>query len=156
MEVHESILPGLAVVGAGRSVIDTTDGTAELALAGHPGPLVAGDGGVVEIAGIHGLPLGVDPAIRYATTRFRIGPRDTLCLHTDGLLEARRGDTLFGEERLSRALAQAVSGPLQGSAARLVDEVTAFAGGRLVDDVVVLLARLTGETSRRRPRRAEA
>jgi serine phosphatase RsbU (regulator of sigma subunit)/PAS domain-containing protein len=125
------------------AVIDTSNGSVELALAGHPSPVLATAGEVIAVSGIFGLPLGVDPSVRYATTNFRVGPGDTLCLYTDGLIEARSGETMFGERRLLAAVGQATSGTLEGASKRLVDEVKEFAGGRLRDDVVVLVVRPT-------------
>lgn len=132
-----------AFVTVALAVIDTSSGTVELALAGHPPPLVATPSGVVGLDGIPGLPLGVNPDLKYLTSTFHLGREDTLCLYTDGLYEARREDSFFGEAGLSRALAECSQGALEGSAAGLVSRAREFAGERLLDDVVVMLARLS-------------
>ena len=136
------------------AVIDTASGAAELALAGHPAPLLATSSGVSELDGIPGLPLGVNSDMRYVTSPFRLRSGDTLCLYTDGLYEARRGDTFFGETRLNRAVEECSQGALEGSAARLVSRAREFAGERLMDDVAVMLVRLNGERRPPYPRRA--
>ena len=133
------------------AVIDTDSGAAELALAGHPSPLIATPAGVIQPYGVPGLPLGVNAGVRYATTSFRLSPGDTLCMYTDGLYEARQGDVFFGEAGLSRAIEECSQGALDGSAERLVARARKFAGGRLVDDCVVMLVRISEESSSTRP-----
>ena len=136
------------------AVIDTTSGAAELALAGHPSPLIATPSGVIQPHGVPGLPLGVNVGVRYGTTSFRLEPGHTLCMYTDGLYEARRGDVFFGEAGLIRAVEECSQGALDGSAERLVAQARKFAGGRLADDCVVMLVRISEESSSTRPRRA--
>jgi serine phosphatase RsbU (regulator of sigma subunit) len=72
----------------------------------------------------------------------RLEPGDLLLAFTDGMVEARRGDEEFGDERLSAALAARARRPLEEIAAALVSEVSAFAAAEELDDRAVLLARV--------------
>ncbi|MET7683421.1 PP2C family protein-serine/threonine phosphatase [Streptomyces sp. NPDC005423] len=82
--------------------------------AGHPAPLIVRAGGVVEEADTHGTLVGVLPDIRTAGADLLLAPGESCVLYTDGITEARggpMGDTMFGEERLRRALAQCAGLP---------------------------------------------
>jgi serine phosphatase RsbU (regulator of sigma subunit) len=125
-------------------VVDQIKRSLKYVLAGHPGPLVASAGGVIELRGAHNLPLGVGSGQRYRTKLTQVPDDSTLVLFTDGLYEARSGTNMFGISRLEAAVRGLVLTPLQGSADRLVSEARAFSGGHLADDVVVMLVRLTG------------
>lgn len=129
-------------------VVDLNKRSLEYVLAGHPGPFVASAGGVIELGGAHDLPLGLSKGQKYRTKVTQVPDDSTLILFTDGLYEARSGARMFGTLCLEAAARALAATPLQGSADRLVAEARAFSGGRLADDVVVLLARLT---ERQRP-----
>ncbi len=77
-----------------------SSGECVIANAGHPAPFLNQQ----EIASPGALPLGLELASRYETTKVELAVGDRLTLYTDGLLEARntRGE-LYGFERL-RAL----------------------------------------------------
>lgn len=135
--LSEFVTAALVVVDAGHRRLDYV-------LAGHPGPLLVSTRGVIELAGAHDLPLGVDRGQRYHTRTVEAADDSTLILFTDGLYEARSGTYLFGTERLAAAAGARAESPLAGSADRLVAEARAFSGGRLADDVVVLMARFSG------------
>ncbi len=115
------------------------------ALAGHPSPLLATEERVVELPGLHGLPLGVDADTRYHTRYVVLEPGQMICLFTDGLFEARRGGEMFGTSRLGEELLSLAGGRMSGAAKKLVESARSFAGDTLDDDVVVMLARLSAE-----------
>lgn len=125
------------------AVIDPGARTLEYALAGHPPPLLASPDEVRDLTAAPGLPLGVHSEERYQTHRVGIAPHETLVLYSDGLYEARNGEDLYGAARLPAAARAISAGPLRGAADRLVAEARDFAGGRLADDVVVMLVRLS-------------
>ena len=62
-----------------------------------------------------------------------------LLLYTDGITEARQGDTFFGEEGTAECMAHwsALSGRSLIPAS-LLDEVLLFSGGHLEDDAALL------------------
>jgi sigma-B regulation protein RsbU (phosphoserine phosphatase) len=87
------------------------------------------------------VPLGVQASARYEEHEAPFGPGDVLFASTDGLIEARRGGSFFGEQRLPALLAEhgRALGPRELVA--LIDrEVEAWAP-QLNDDVVILALR---------------
>jgi serine phosphatase RsbU (regulator of sigma subunit) len=99
-----------------------------------------------------GLPLGVisDWESEQNTARTLLGKNDVLLLCTDGLSEARRRgvDTdFFGQNGVMSAALTAAHPPrnrsLQAIGEEVIHAAKAFAGGKLHDDVCILLARVT-------------
>ncbi len=88
-----------------------------------------------------GLLLGVHPDPEYREGGLQLHPGDILVCATDGLTEARRGDEMFGVERLR----QVVDRHTHLRAARLCDalvqEVRSFASERGADDLTVVVLR---------------
>jgi serine phosphatase RsbU (regulator of sigma subunit) len=89
-----------------------------------------------------GLPLGTIHS-DYSIGRLALGVGDTLDRYTDGVVEARRGDELFGERGLLETVAAARDGTPQEVAERVRAAAVEFAG-RLKDDLHVLTLRRTG------------
>ena len=77
--------------------------TIDLALGGHPQPLVLRADGQVESVGVEGSALGLFPHPVLTQTRIILRSGDTLLAFSDGITEARRDNEEYGEERL-RAL----------------------------------------------------
>jgi sigma-B regulation protein RsbU (phosphoserine phosphatase) len=71
----------------------------------------------------------------------RLGPDDAVVLYTDGLLEARRDGELYGERRLSEAVAANAELPAQELANALLEDCRAFAGELGDDCAIVVLKR---------------
>ncbi|NGO07948.1 SpoIIE family protein phosphatase [Streptomyces sp. HC44] len=118
---------------------------AGVCLAGHPSPLIARAGHVVELLAPEngGAALGLLPNARWPRRQVELGGAWSLMLYTDGLIEGRIGK---GKERLGqdgmvdmvrRQLAQGLRGEELLRAA--VNEVRDLNGGELTDDVAVLL-----------------
>ncbi len=141
-------LPGrVALVTAFLGVIE--DGVLHYANAGHVPPLVAacveGADGTGAAAPCElrttGLPLGITDTVTYEARDLPFGSGDLLFAATDGLLEARRGLELFGQERIT-ALVAANAATL--SSQELVElayaEAESFADG-LTDDVAIIALR---------------
>ncbi|GAB2578268.1 fused response regulator/phosphatase [Streptomyces capparidis] len=132
------------------------DGTrAELFLAGHPVPLVRRGDGPPELlpyeAGGPALGLLGDGA--WPRREFALGPRWSLMLYTDGLIEGRvgEGSRRLGQEGMAELVAAGIAEGLAGE--ELLDatltEVERLNGGELTDDVaVVLLDRADGAGAR--------
>ncbi len=141
-------LPGrVALVTAFLGVID--DGILHYANAGHVPPLVASGAqsadGATAAAPCElrttGLPLGIADTVTYEGRDLPFGSGDLLFAATDGLLEARRGPELFGQERIT-ALVAANAARL--SSQELVElayaEAESYADG-LTDDVAIIALR---------------
>lgn len=130
-------------------VVDTRTGDLVCAAAGMEPPFVlrARTDEVVGLSGLGPL-LGVEAHLTYDDQWERLSEGDVLALFTDGLTEARRGHggDFFGYEGVVQALREERNA--QKSLADLGEAIAArartFAGGRLQDDVCLLLVRRTG------------
>jgi len=134
-------LPADTFVTASFGLLDR-DGRLRYANAGHPRALLIGASGEVsEVAGA-GLPLGVTGAPEYETRTLELAAGELVLGYTDGLIEARRGGELLGQERVSEIVGTAARGAagVQELVRSVHAEVRDWAGS-LGDDVVLLALR---------------
>jgi len=124
------------------ALIDPDTNDLALSCAGHPPPILCNHD-CRPLPTDSGPPLGVTRA-SYPCSHHTLRHGDALVIYTDGLTEARRGIELFGEERLIEALCAARSATSQGIIESLLRSVTAFAEGRLDDDIAIVAIRLEG------------
>jgi serine phosphatase RsbU (regulator of sigma subunit) len=139
-ELNHSIQPRLGEEDFVTAVLAEFDRHGELRLVncGHPPPLRFRSGAAELLASAEPTtPLGLDPAP--TLQRFTLAASDRVLLYTDGLVEARAPDgrqfELDGQIQAVGA-ASSLSGALDGLVARLLDH----AGGRLDDDLALVLA----------------
>ena len=113
----------------------------DLASAGHPPALLRrADGGLEEVlAG--GLMIGVQAGLDLQPVTLTLGPGDNLSLYTDGMVDARRDDEHFGEERLAAVIRRAPDRDAESAAEHIADAVLAFETGSPRDDRALLLLR---------------
>ncbi|HEU0129555.1 MAG TPA: SpoIIE family protein phosphatase [Mycobacteriales bacterium] len=120
--------------------------------AGHPPPFVLRAGGGVERVDTRGSLLGVLPPVGIEPVDVLLAPGDTLVGVTDGVLEARPAPTVeapersvdfFDEDRLRDVLVAAAGGSADAVAGAVEAAVLEFSGGRVPDDVAVLVLRAT-------------
>jgi serine phosphatase RsbU (regulator of sigma subunit) len=134
-ERHCTVVHGYArTSGDGLSVT--------LSLAGHHQPLVLRRTGAVEAVGRLGMALGLfaDAELNDSTVQLAAG--EVMCLFTDGLVEARRGNEMFGAARAGELLARQAGATLDEVAGALVDAARTFHGNEaLADDLALLLVR---------------
>lgn len=113
-----------------------------LCLAGHHPPLVLRSStGAVEPLGTLGSALGLLEEVELHDSHTTFEPGDLVCLFTDGLVEARRGNELFGSERVAEVLTTLRGSPTEDLATALVDAARRFHGRNLDDDLALLLLR---------------
>lgn len=106
--------------------------------AGHLPPLVRRADGRLEELRPSGMPLGVEADAGWTVEETPFGADDLLLAATDGLVEARRGHELFGEERVRDLVAgEAGAGSPQALVDRLHAEVLGWSD-HVGDDIVVL------------------
>ena len=123
--------------------VDVRGATFTYANAGLTPPLLRRRDGRVELLSQSGVLLGVTPGARYSDSSVELEAGDVIVLYSDGLTEARRGETEFGLAGLQRVLeGQARRGAADILKALLAD-VQAFADGPLDDVTVVVLKQLT-------------
>ena len=108
--------------------------------AGHHPPLLRKRSGEVEWLNPTGPAIGLIHAPEYKASCARFGPGDMLLLYTDGLLEARNElEEEFGEERLAGFAHDHANGDAKTFLARLHREVERFTGGKIHDDLTLLV-----------------
>jgi serine phosphatase RsbU (regulator of sigma subunit) len=126
---------GSALCSVAAMAIRERTNDVQIAVAGHPPPLIVDGTSVREAAG-SGPVLGAFPDCSWdlETTRLREGQH--LVVYTDGVTEAAGPNGRFGEERLRTRLL-GVSSP--GMAVQQIEEaLLAFCQGNLQDDAAIL------------------
>jgi phosphoserine phosphatase RsbU/P len=111
------------------------------ASAGHPLPLVRRADGSVSPAGQPGTLIGVLPVATATDVHVSLGPGDALLLVTDGVTEARHGDSFLGDARLA-ALLRAAAPTADAMVTEVLDDVLAFQGGSPRDDIALVAVRV--------------
>jgi hypothetical protein len=119
------------------AVHDPVSGTLAYAAAGHPPPVVVGPGAHEPVIVASSPPIGVGLHTGKRQTTVPLPRGSSACFVTDGLLEARSGDTLLGREWLESVVA--AFGPLD-SAEALLDRVLETADVA-ADDMTACLVR---------------
>lgn len=148
-EIMARSFPAETFVTVFNATLDLATGRLTYCCAGHPPPLTRSKDGVRALAG--GSPLvGAFQQLPFEEHEVLLTPGDILLAFTDGIVEARRGDELYGEERLARAFAALKSGNVAHLPSRLLSEVAKWAGQEPKDDVAILT--LTLERRGRRTR----
>ncbi|MEP7203816.1 MAG: SpoIIE family protein phosphatase [Ilumatobacteraceae bacterium] len=118
--------------------------------AGHPPPLLARpDAAPIEIAR-PGVLSGAFPDAVYHDTDIILQAEDVVVAFTDGLIEARRGDEFFGEERTGHFLQHHAQQSAQIVATSLMSEVLQFQSDP-GDDIAIITARPTAERTSSAP-----
>jgi GAF domain-containing protein len=120
-----------------------------LHLAGHPQPVVLRADGSASYVGAPGTLLGVldDDEVAFPAAEVDLCPGDALVLYTDGVVEARSGRELLGEQRLLEAVSDCAGMSAQGVADRVRGAADRFAGGNLRDDVAIVVIRVPPATA---------
>lgn len=83
-----------------------------------------------------------DPYAKLLAAEARLEPGDLLVAFTDGIVEARRDEEEFGEERLVEVLVRVAAHPAEEIATGLLSAVASFADDEQRDDRAVLVARV--------------
>jgi anti-sigma regulatory factor (Ser/Thr protein kinase) len=114
-----------------------------LHLAGHPQPVLLRADGTASYVGVPGTLLGVldDDEVTFPAVDVELCSGDALVLYTDGVVEARAGRELLGEQRLLEAVVDCAGLSAQGIADRVRAAADRFAGGNLRDDVAIVVLR---------------
>lgn len=116
---------------------DGTGAELELAVAGHPPPLVLRASGAVEQTRASGLLIGVADNVEYEAERLRLEPGDRVILYTDGLTDARAPDHILTEPELAALVGEGRELDAEALADHL--ERAATAGHPPRDDIALLV-----------------
>ncbi|MYX32891.1 MULTISPECIES: SpoIIE family protein phosphatase [unclassified Streptomyces] len=134
--------------------LDSVDGTAEVALAGHPAPLIRGpDGGIETLDTLIGVPLGVPSPVPYQPFEATLSAGTVLFLYTDGLSKTHGPDVVTDAGRMLASASQKADPCLEDLADRLTSMVPSPPERR--DDVALLFAYCAGTGPQHRANRME-
>jgi serine phosphatase RsbU (regulator of sigma subunit) len=123
-------------------VFDTSSRTARYASAGHP-PAFMWHGGEVRGLEATGPLISLTPDAEYGSREVPLERGDLVLLYTDGLAEARSGEVLFGEERISAHLRRDPSCDVHVLCKQLGEAAEDFAEQPPSDDIAILAIRRT-------------
>jgi serine phosphatase RsbU (regulator of sigma subunit) len=109
---------------------------------GHLAPLIHRPGSGLERLHATTTVLGMFAEWECGVADTSLGPGETLLVYSDGVTEARsREGEEYGEQRLARLFAGSAHLPLTRLCDAILEDVRRFSGGRLLDDVTLVLAR---------------
>jgi serine phosphatase RsbU (regulator of sigma subunit) len=131
--------------------VDVRTARVWFANAGLTPPLVRRRSGHFEELTAGGVLLGVSGDATYPDVGVELAAGDVVVLYTDGLTEARRGDELFGVERVCQSLEAAGTRRAADILEDLLAAVREFADRPLDDLTVVVLRQLTEPVRGRNP-----
>lgn len=126
------------------AVYNPRERTLTYACAGHPHPLLTGLPADAPITACSAPPIGADRTTGTRQTVVSIPGAAVVCFYTDGVIEARVDEGLFGVERLAGSLGAISETATAGS---LLDRVSAEAQRR-PDDMAACLLRIEGGSER--------
>jgi serine phosphatase RsbU (regulator of sigma subunit) len=110
----------------------------DLAVAGHPPPLVLRADGTIEEVQVWGRLAGVLADLDYDEVTVELAAGDTLLLFSDGIFEARGRDDVYGMGRLAGVMrAYAGAGP-DALCEAIEQDVVEFLAGHAHDDMTML------------------
>lgn len=122
-------------------IIDDRDLSFRYASAGH-GSVFARSGSRVWPLTSTGPVVGLGRGLDFESVRVQLGVGDVLVLATDGLTEARdQAGLMLGEEQAMRWIERGNADP-QKLADELVTNLRRYAGGRIADDLALLVIRV--------------
>jgi serine phosphatase RsbU (regulator of sigma subunit) len=110
----------------------------EVAVAGHPPPLVLRTDGSIEEVPAWGRLAGVLPDLEYDEVTVQLHPGDTMLLFSDGIYEARGEDDLYGMERLREVMRPYAGSPPEALCQAIEREVVQYLAGHAHDDMTML------------------
>ncbi|MEU4694022.1 SpoIIE family protein phosphatase [Actinoplanes sp. NPDC023714] len=138
-----ALLPGATCATVFCGVLDPATGHLVYSSAGHPPPIAAHADGTIELLDRgRSRPLAIRPQMERVEAEYRMPPRATLLLYTDGLVERRRQPLTAGIEAATDAVRLGRSTPIDDLADEVMDRL-APAGG-YDDDVALLIYRQPG------------
>ena len=133
-------LPDTDMVTLIYLVFDPAARTLRYANAGHPPPLVFGDGAVTFLGGALAPPVGVTTEAHYAEATHTLEAGSTLVLYTDGLVERRGVSIQHGLDQLGAEVVAVADADLDALCDRVLASL--LDGGQVADDVALLMMRI--------------
>jgi serine phosphatase RsbU (regulator of sigma subunit) len=132
---------GLRFTTAFLAEYDPVRRTIDYINAGHNNPILRRASGQIERLDVGGLPIGIQPGVKYDSATVTLAPNDWLIIFTDGLVEAENaGQEEYGERRLLSAIEAGKAVEPRELLKRLMSELDLFVGNTPQhDDVTCML-----------------
>jgi sigma-B regulation protein RsbU (phosphoserine phosphatase) len=124
-------------------VLDMRTMTLRYASAGHSGAFLRRAGGVEQLA-VNGPLVGLDASCVYGSTVEPLKVGDLLVLATDGFTEARTSSGAIIEDAAAIRLVAEAHGDPQSCADDLIAGVRRHSGGKLADDLALVVLSIDG------------
>jgi serine phosphatase RsbU (regulator of sigma subunit) len=115
----------------------------ELAVGGHPLPVMQCSDGAIREIGSPGRAVGLFPEDGWTTATVDLDPGDTLVVFTDGLIEARSPDGVFAPDLLWTTLRDQVHANADAACNAIVSAVQRLEDGAARDDMAIVVLRVT-------------
>lgn len=126
-------------------IIDVATGKTSIVCAGHPSPIRCGGPVCAEEPIERNLPLGIYEDQEYDVYDTVLDPGDVFVLFSDGLIDARHGADLLGEERVREVLTGMGYDATPNSVVeKLLDTARTHSAGSPPDDITILALRYLG------------
>jgi serine phosphatase RsbU (regulator of sigma subunit)/anti-sigma regulatory factor (Ser/Thr protein kinase) len=129
--------PGFVTVALARLDLHERGATLELAIAGHPLPILARDGAARALGDV-GTPLGIIARPDLPEVSVELAPGDLLAFYTDGVTEAAAPRRLLSEAELAALVAEHAGGGAPRVVEQLERTAVAIAAGNPRDDIACL------------------
>ncbi len=116
-------------------VIDRFTGEGQLAIAGHPAPMILRRGGGIDSLEVRGLPVGMFDSASYEAQHFQLDAGDRIVLYSDGITECfDASGEAFELDRFQQAMLELPAASTTSTLARLEERVRAWRGNAAFDD----------------------
>ena len=122
------------------AILESGSGRVRYSNAGHNSPIIVRVDGSVERLDATGTLIGIMDNLHWSENVVCLSKGDLLFLFTDGLIETRQGEELFGEERLIQLLLAARNETPEQTIRLVEDEVMRFAGNGTREDDTTMIA----------------
>lgn len=119
------------------------EGNLEICVAGHCPPILLSGNEKIEISAT-GVPIGLFCSSEYTVRRYKLSPKDTLLIYTDGLSEAHKDSEEYGSERIADSFQGVSNLPLPEIINHLISDMKKFVSGTpQSDDLTIMMIRRT-------------
>ncbi len=126
------------------SILNISSAKLKYCSAGHPPVMLKRLGQDNKYLSTFDMPIGTLPDLNYRQEEADLKVGDVLIFYTDGITEARRGEELYGDARLSKLLVDTESTSPQMIVDLIIKDVLKFSGSELADDAALMVVKFVG------------